>query len=424
MYASMRVASWSRRYVSVGIVACLLLLPSVAPAATIGWTSLAGDLLWSNAGNWTAGGPPGSGDNAAFGGTLGGTSLAYFAWLNVNTTITNLAFQDTDVTLLGQGGSNNLTVNGTFAWTNNSVIGTNFSQTVGTTTLNGATTLSGGSNGPGVFAGVLGRNIVNNAAASITSSSNNTFSRQSGISTSSWTNSSSGSLTKTNSGTTTIAWDITNNGTLRANDGTINLTGAFSQGSGGNTRVEGGATINLGGGAFVRNVQGRLRGSGTITAASGISHSNGLITPGGTTSAGTLTIGTNLTLADTSTLTFDIGPLGGAADDKLVVNGNLTLPSSATPLTLNIQGNPADMFAREGELVPIIDYSGTLTGDASSFVIGSVPAGTLQSLYGIVIDTANTQVLLRVPEPSTIAMGLSLGLVGLVFAWRKRKAAR
>ncbi len=43
----------------------------------------------------------------------------------------------------------------------------------------------------------------------------------------------------------------------------------------------------------------------------------------------------------------------------------------------------------------------------------------------LVFDIANTQVLLRVvPEPSTIAMLASLGLMAGVWIWRKRKKTR
>ena len=325
-------------------------------------------------------------------------------------------------TLTGLG---NMVFSGNLDWTNGTLSGTGGTELRGSNnrmrsnalTLNRAVVNNGTTNLEGTIT------VTGNSPASWTNNGTFNFTGDGTLAGSqTFTNASTGVLAKTGgTGTSTVNWTVNNAGLIRVDSsGILNLAGGFSQSSTGEIVANNGGTVTF---ASPITVQGGLAGTGTVNAGT-VNHSNGTIAPG--SSAGTLTINGNLGLASSSILDFEFGPKGGTADDKLVVIGALTLPDPGTPLTLNILGNASDMFARTGDVVPLIDY-GTLTagGSASSIQIGSTPTGSTYG-YAIIIDEAKygTNVMLQLPEPSTVVLGISLSLMGLVLAWRKRKAAR
>jgi fibronectin-binding autotransporter adhesin len=162
-----------------------------------------------------------------------------------------------------------------------------------------------------------------------------------------------------------------------ANGGTTTFTGSNVSGSaftgqvwlnGGTLLVNGdlgdvdgnGATLQ----ASFAGGPSRLGGSGTFHG-NVFSQGPATIAPGN--SAGTLTIAGNLTLFSDATLDFELGEagaIGGANNDLLIVNGNLTLFAP----TLNIALTGGAGYYR------LINY-GTLTGGASFGSITGLPSG-------------------------------------------------
>lgn len=311
------------------------------------------------------------------------------------------------MTLTGPG---KIVVNGNFDWSNGAVSGT---------AGMGGLELNGSNNRLRTSALALSRAVVNKGTTSLeggitvtgsapASWSNYGTFRFTGDGTlagsQTFTNNAGATLAKTGgTGTSTVNWTVNNAGLIRADSGTLQLAGGFSQSSAGGVLASGGAVTF----ASPITVQGGLAGTGSINAAT-INHSNGTIAPG--LSAGTLTINGNLNLASSSILASE---LGSGGSDKLVVNGNLILDG-----IVNIIGVPADFDYPV--TFTLIDYSGTLTNNGLE--IGSTP--TDRKHYSIEIDAVNTLVLVHAPEPSTVALGIGLGLMGAILAWRKRRTAR
>jgi fibronectin-binding autotransporter adhesin len=162
---------------------------------------------------------------------------------------------------------------------------------------------------------------------------------------------------------------------------TITGTGTITQAGAGATTLSGAATAvatNVTGGSLV--VTGSLTSPLTAqagTTLSGTGTVNGTVTVGGTLApgvagAGLLTVG-NLVLNTGSTLAYDLGApnvVGGANNDLLQVNGNLTLGGS----TLNVTDSGS--FATTPGSYRLINYTGTLTGNASNITLGTTPGYT------------------------------------------------
>lgn len=192
---------------------------------------------------------------------------------------------------------------------------------------------------------------------------------------------SAGGINKTNPGTLVLSGNNDFSGGVTVSGGTLLVNNAAGSGTGsGNVSVLSGAT--LGGSGSI---------AGSVTLAGGA-----ILSPG--TSPGTLAIGANLALNDTSSLQFDIG---ADVSDLVTVGGNLTLDG-----VLNV-----DELAGFGNgIYPLFTYGGTLTDNGL----------TVSSLSGIFvgsIDTATSGVvnLVVVPEPA------SLGLIVLAGGLLKRR---
>ncbi len=220
----------------------------------------------------------------------------------------------------------------------------------GTTTLTGANTYTGTTTisagvlqiGAGGTIGTLGTGTVSN----------------------------SGTLTFNRTNPLTVANTITGAGTIiQAGTGTTTLTGTVAAGTinvtGGSLFVNGATTATT-----VSTASGTtLGGSGSITGTATIS-SGATLAPGASAgAAGTLTLG-GLVLNTGSTLAFDLGAPNNSAsalNDRLQVNGNLTV----TGTTVNVTDTGA--FATTPGSYRLIDYTGTLTGSAGNFTLGSLP---------------------------------------------------
>jgi fibronectin-binding autotransporter adhesin len=151
--------------------------------------------------------------------------------------------------------------------------------------------------------------------------------------------------------------------------------------------------------------------AGPVSVAAG-----GIIEPGA--SAGTLSTGP-LSLVTGSVMTYELdtpNTVGSGVNDLVAINGNLTLPTGG--VVVNILGLPGFTTPPAGGTTyTLMTYTGSLTGNASSFQLGFVPAGVI----GATFDTTSQPgaVLITViPTPGSFGV---LGMAGLLAARRRRR---
>lgn len=120
----------------------------------------------------------------------------------------------------------------------------------------------------------------------------------------------------------------------------------------------------------------------TASATTTIIQPGSIDSPG--TSAGTLSFSNNLTLGGGAELRFNLSsdPTGlTKPNDLIVVRGNLTL-EGANRISIGANLDSAIVAGT----YPIIKYSGTLTGDPSSFTVINFPSGGRGALGGYVVS--------------------------------------
>lgn len=192
------------------------------------------------------------------------------------------------------------------------------------------------------------------------------------------------------------------------------LSGLVSIDNGGRLEVNGDWT----GAGNITISRGMLMGSGSIgmaegkkvdiRASSSVDGTPAGINPGGEGTVGTLTLGT---VGNNNVVNF-INSSGGTREtqlvididgdtaDSLLVNGNLTIGNTGTYLVFNeISAPTADMYV-------LASWTGTLTGTFSD--ITALPAGG-----SVEYDLDNKQIVLHVPEPSTLSV-VCLGAAALL----------
>ncbi|QEY33181.1 hypothetical protein EVJ50_13990 [Synechococcus sp. RSCCF101] len=284
---------------------------------TICWDGGGTDNLWSTAENWNTDLLPTSIDQVALE-LIGGDAILFDGSGAANNVSIASLFSTADNSLTISGGSLSLdsttlasTLNGGLTLSGGSLGG------AGDLTLAGSTTWSGGT-----IAGTGGLTVSGPLAITdstvldgrtLTSSSGASFSQN-------------GSLELTNAATLAVADGFTNDGTISGN-GTIDLSG-----------------------------------SGTLTTLTNA----GTLAPGGTDSAGTLTIDGNLQQAAGGTLALELGGTGSGQADRLTVRGQVDLAGAIETNLIN-GFNPAD-----GDRIVVLDSTG-VRGDFDSQ--DDVPAG-------------------------------------------------
>ncbi|WP_210205646.1 autotransporter-associated beta strand repeat-containing protein [Pseudaminobacter salicylatoxidans] len=162
---------------------------------------------------------------------------------------------------------------------------------------------------------------------------------------------STGGIDQIGSGTTILTGANTYLGATNVNKGTLLINGNQS-GATGLTTVRAGGTLG-----------------GTGTIGGDVAVLGGTIAPG-SNGAGTLTINGSLTLDSSSTLAMQFGQagtVGGALNDAINVNGNVTLDG-----TLDVSETAGGSFGPG--VYRIISYTGTLTDNGLN--VGTLPSGT------------------------------------------------
>ncbi|MGJ7580565.1 autotransporter-associated beta strand repeat-containing protein [Variovorax sp. RHLX14] len=215
----------------------------------------------------------------------------------------------------------------------------------------------GVNNGDGVFSGVIASSP---SATGITANSK--------------------SFTKVGTGTQTLSGANTYVGITAVSAGKLFFNGNQAAATG---------AINVASGAT-------LGGSGTLGGAVTIS-SGGTLAPGN--SPGVITMA-GLSLPTGAILAMELGQagvIGGTFNDRVQVNGNLTLGGGTVDIT--VPTTPAGTFTPG--TYRLIDYTGTLT-NTGGLVIGTVPAGPSAANMYIDVNTTAKQVNLVVRDATYV----------------------
>jgi autotransporter-associated beta strand protein len=185
-----------------------------------------------------------------------------------------------------------------------------------------------------------------------------------------------GGLDKTNTALLTLTGNLTYTGATTVHAGTLVLGGAATLANSTTIDVRSGATLDVSGAGGLAVGTGKtLTGSGTVIGPISAT-AGGKITPGGLSNAGTLTFNNGLTL-DAASLAYDLSgdpsTIGSGVNDLLSVGGDLSLSGVNTVALSALMGTLTNGTYR------LIDYSGSLTGDASNLAVGGNANGSRRS---------------------------------------------
>ena len=361
-----------------------------ANASWIGGTSN----VWSNAANWTAGGPPVAGQIATFDANFTGANQPQ---IQAATTVGELhmATGVTQNVTLSASGANILTIGG----------------------VGGIGILVDNSN---AFTLTISAPVTLGAAQTWTNSSTNLFTVSGTVALSgdNLTVNGTGNTLINNIGGAGAGSILTKDGT-----GTLTITGALA--ATGGTIVNGGTLLANGTGSnqsvTVNNSGSTLGGTGQIGGAVTVNAGANIAPGNGGNNTGTLTVGGGLTLASTSNFRVDIN--GVAAFDQLVVNtSTVTITSSNANLVVTVGATLA-----VGQTFMILNKvsGGTISGTFAGIPQGGTVTGsngtvfTVSYIGGNGNDIVLTVQSAPVPEPSTW-MGGALAIAGLAFTQRRR----
>ncbi len=415
------------------VAAWAALAPSPrASAATISWTNVGGDSLWSTATNWSPNGTPSSTSSVVIGNPA---TIATPSQDNTSTTIANLTIAADSglavesgiaLTLSNGGYINNdgtITINegGSNVRTGLGIVGSVELAGTGSIVLN--------ANGNATAAAL----IFDAGSSNLTQDSGHTISGTGEINVNEFTN--NGTVNANSSGNTlllqTNSQAYVNNGTYQAsNGGTLaanslsNISGGFL--TGGTYEVDANSTMNLPNGITGNAATIILNGTNTSFAAiSGLATNSGTFklenaatfkTTGNFTNSGTITLDPsslnvigNLTLSSSSIL--DIGAIGAQAGQFSTVDttGSAELAGS---LEVSLENG---FTAQVGDTLTFLTAPGGITGafattgpfDVNGYVFDLVGTSTTRSLQ-----------VEATPEPSAAGI-LLLGGLGLLLVKRR-----
>jgi len=271
--------------------------------------------------------------------------------------------------------------------------------TSGTLVLSGSNSYSGGTVINGGVVQVGGGSATGSIAGNVstgTSSAVLAFNRSNAY-TYSGTISGSGQVKQIGSGTTTLTGIHSFTGTTSVSAGTL-LLSAVSNNIANSAAIDiaSGAKLDVTGvtGGFTLAGGQTLKGTGTVIGS--FATGSGSILSAGN-SPGTLNVSGNLTLGNSTNMTFDLG-------DLIAVSGSLTLGNSLSlTATSDLAAGNYDLFTYTGSLLNVGD-------------LGTWTATGLTNTYSFLSD-GDSVYLNVVPEPQTYLLaGLGLG----VLLWRAR----
>ena len=187
--------------------------------------------------------------------------------------------------------------------------------------------------------------------------------------------------------------------------GGTNVTGGvLVAANGSNGSATGSGSVTLSGGTLASG-----SGGGSIEGEVEIGTLPSEIAPGGIGSIDTLTIGSLLT-ASNLTLDFDLTTPGGSNDLLTITNGLTVGPD--TPITFDTDPTAFGDY-------PLIAIAGSF--DTSTLGNFDLPAAPTGEAYSLMMVGGDIDLVVAVPEPSTLVL-LGVGaLAFLGFARRKRR---
>ena len=421
----------------LAVLCCLTSRPTFAASATWNGTT---NSTWSTSTNWTAGGPPGTGNTATFNNAGNGNTTISLSGIIVNTILFDTS--SAAAYTMGSGGVGNqtLTLNDSGAITINSgvtanqlfnanlVLGTNGAAASYTFTNNSSTagellTIAG------AVSGGQTNNQHNTKTLTLAGSNNGLIS---GVISGNGTGNGSNALpvlavTKSGTGTWTLSGANTYSGATTINAGTLKLDNNNTT----TARLANTSGIAVNSGGTLLLAQTGVASTNRINDAAGVT-----ISGGGTFATGGLSEGTRPT---------NSGATNGAAGmGALTLQSTSSVSRAMIDFLTGANGSTlafSSLVGGNGAFLDIKNWTGTpFTDDSATgndrLLFGIDPGLTAAQLANVrffddsgafigageIIGYGNMFELVAVPEPSTwLAAALALGAIG--FSQRKRLRA-
>lgn len=235
----------------------------------------------------------------------------------------------------------------------------------------------------------------------------------------------SGGLTKIGTGTSgklILGGANTYSGNTTISTGTLSLGAAGSIGNSALISLASAATFDVSAvSGFALGAAQTLGGVGSVV---GSVTANGTLSPGLTGAVGTISFGNNLGLGSGAIIAYQLigtdTTVGGGVNDLSSITGDFTLGG-----TLNVTETIANSFlsANAGDTWRLFNFTGTLIDNGLS--LGSMPALSGGKSFAIDTSVANQVNLAVVPEPaSLVTVAIGLAAVGAAGARRRLRRGR
>ncbi|MCC6126807.1 MAG: autotransporter-associated beta strand repeat-containing protein [Pirellulales bacterium] len=182
-------------------------------------------------------------------------------------------------------------------------------------------------------------------------------------------------LVKRDAGKWILAGANTYTGTTTISGGTLVLDSTGSIAASSSINVQSGTfDVSAVAGGFILGGTQTLKGGGAVTGAV-TTTSGSILAPGA--SAGTITLNGPLSLVDGTVLQYELSNNIASGNDRIQLNGNLTLSGSSTLAVTMLNGALGTGSYR------LIDYTGTLTGNAGNFALSGLASGSTRQSFSL-----------------------------------------